>query len=248
MTNPGGPIMPADTTAFALGGGGAHGDFEVGAVQYFYQWGLRPDIICGTSVGALNGIKLAEGESGPGSGLAGLTAIWNSLQVNSDMWVPAPWQATIKTAALLKYMQQPPEPPGITQVPIIGDLYSLVVGLQTLLQLPGDIQQLVADVETALASPSIALLDPIVTKLRQNVTRPLTIKLFMAVVSLEAGELRYVNEQGQLLDRNLQPGHIGVFLTVPHTLMPLTTSSQKLPPTKRCSIKQRGLGKQACCF
>ena len=77
--------MPTDTTAFALGGGGSHGDFEVGAVRYFYHWRLTPDIICGTSVGALNGIKLAEGEQAPGSGLAGLTAIWHSLQGDSDM-------------------------------------------------------------------------------------------------------------------------------------------------------------------
>jgi NTE family protein len=89
--------MPTNTTAFVLGGGGSHGDFEVGALQYFYQWALTPDIICGNSVGSLNGVKLAEGENAPGSGpsgLAGLAAIWNSLQVDSDMWYSQGWQGT----------------------------------------------------------------------------------------------------------------------------------------------------------
>jgi predicted acylesterase/phospholipase RssA len=105
--------LSTDVTAFALGGGGAHGDFELGALQYFYGWGLTPAIICGTSVGSLNGIKLAEGENAPGStasapsGLAGLTAIWNGLQTNDEMWSPAPWQAQIENNTLVQFMQAP---------------------------------------------------------------------------------------------------------------------------------------------
>ena len=55
------PVKPVGP-ALALSGGAAHGDFEVGVVQYLYQHGLKPKIICGTSVGAINGLKLAEGE------------------------------------------------------------------------------------------------------------------------------------------------------------------------------------------
>jgi predicted acylesterase/phospholipase RssA len=52
--------------AIALSGGAAHGDFEVGVVRYLYEHGLVPKIICGTSVGSINGLKLAEGEpAGP---------------------------------------------------------------------------------------------------------------------------------------------------------------------------------------
>src|SRR5207248_5784039 len=49
------------TTAIILSGGGAHGDFEVGALRCLYNRGLYPQSICGASVGAINGVKLAEG-------------------------------------------------------------------------------------------------------------------------------------------------------------------------------------------
>ena len=52
-------------TAIVISGGGAKGDFEVGALRLLYDRGIRPDIICGTSVGAINGAKLAEGEGDP---------------------------------------------------------------------------------------------------------------------------------------------------------------------------------------
>ena len=98
--------------AIALSGGAAQGDFEVGAVRYLYDHGIRPKILCGTSVGSINALKLAEGEGDgkpsqvPGHvrGLAGLEAIWHSLQRDSDMWKPNPkldaiWKAieAIKT-------------------------------------------------------------------------------------------------------------------------------------------------------
>jgi predicted patatin/cPLA2 family phospholipase len=47
--------------ALALSGGGARGDFQVGALRYMYDHGLYPQIVCGTSVGAINGVKLVEG-------------------------------------------------------------------------------------------------------------------------------------------------------------------------------------------
>ena len=52
-------------TALVLGGGGALGDFELGVLQYLYLYNIRPQIICGTSVGAINAAKLAEGEGTP---------------------------------------------------------------------------------------------------------------------------------------------------------------------------------------
>ena len=49
-------------TAIVLSGGSAKGDFEVGAVRCLYNRGVRPKILCGTSVGSVNALKLAEGE------------------------------------------------------------------------------------------------------------------------------------------------------------------------------------------
>ena len=54
------PGIVNPVVGIVLAGGGAKGSFEVGVVRYLYDRGIRPNIICGTSVGALNAIKLAE--------------------------------------------------------------------------------------------------------------------------------------------------------------------------------------------
>jgi hypothetical protein len=44
-----------------LSGGGARGSFQIGAIKCLYEaFGYRPDILASTSVGSVNGIKLAE--------------------------------------------------------------------------------------------------------------------------------------------------------------------------------------------
>jgi hypothetical protein len=46
--------------ALCLSGGATRGSFQMGAIKCLYEvWGFRPDIIAATSVGAVNGIKLA---------------------------------------------------------------------------------------------------------------------------------------------------------------------------------------------
>ncbi len=79
------------TIAISLSGGGSKGDFEVGALHFLYDRGIRPQIVCSTSVGSVNGLKLCEGEGGAGQGLAGLTAIWLSLDTYSDFFAEQPW-------------------------------------------------------------------------------------------------------------------------------------------------------------
>jgi len=78
-------------TALVLGGGGALGDFELGVLQYLYSYNIRPQIICGTSVGATNAAKLAEGEGGDGQGFKGLRNIWlQNMNSPSDMYAKEP--------------------------------------------------------------------------------------------------------------------------------------------------------------
>jgi NTE family protein len=45
--------------AFVLGGGGHMGAYEVGMLRALLERGIRPDLIVGTSVGALNGAAIA---------------------------------------------------------------------------------------------------------------------------------------------------------------------------------------------
>jgi len=47
------------TTAFVLGGGGVLGAAEVGMVRALSEAGIRPDLVVGTSVGAINGAVIA---------------------------------------------------------------------------------------------------------------------------------------------------------------------------------------------
>jgi NTE family protein len=47
------------TTAFVLGGGGALGAVEVGMLRALLERGITPDLVLGTSVGALNGAMVA---------------------------------------------------------------------------------------------------------------------------------------------------------------------------------------------
>lgn len=47
------------TTGFVLGGGGVRGAVHVGMLQALFEHGVRPDLIVGTSIGAINGAALA---------------------------------------------------------------------------------------------------------------------------------------------------------------------------------------------
>ncbi len=49
--------------ALVLSGGGARGAFEVGVMRYLKEAGWQPDLICGTSVGAINGAAYGSGMS-----------------------------------------------------------------------------------------------------------------------------------------------------------------------------------------
>lgn len=65
------------TTAFVLSGGASLGSIQVGMLQAMAEAGIRPDLIVGTSVGALNGGWVA---SRPDvEGITALTDLWRSL-------------------------------------------------------------------------------------------------------------------------------------------------------------------------
>ncbi len=64
-------------TAFVLGGGGVLGAAEVGMLQALFERGVRPDLVVGTSVGAVNGALVA---ADPTAGAVDrLRAVWEEL-------------------------------------------------------------------------------------------------------------------------------------------------------------------------
>lgn len=69
-----------------LQGGGALGAYEVGALIRIYEHGLRPEIISGTSIGAINAAVLAAPKGdGP---INTLKALWEHLQSDPPAFVP----------------------------------------------------------------------------------------------------------------------------------------------------------------
>ena len=52
------------TTAFVLGGGGLLGAHEVGMLRALAEAGVKPDLVVGTSIGALNGVLVAADPAG----------------------------------------------------------------------------------------------------------------------------------------------------------------------------------------
>jgi NTE family protein len=60
------------TTAFVLGGGGLLGAHEVGMLRALSESGIRPDLVVGTSIGAVNGAFIAADPEGAAERLADL--------------------------------------------------------------------------------------------------------------------------------------------------------------------------------
>ncbi len=75
---------PAPRTAFVLGGGGLLGAVEVGMLRALVEAEIRPDLVLGTSVGALNGALVA---TDPGPGVVDrLEALWESAAGGREIY------------------------------------------------------------------------------------------------------------------------------------------------------------------
>lgn len=64
-----------ERTAFVLGGGGILGATEVGMLAALADSGIRPDLVLGTSIGAINGVFVAADPTGAAKQLE---AVWRS--------------------------------------------------------------------------------------------------------------------------------------------------------------------------
>ena len=75
------------TTAFVLGGGGLLGAHEVGMLRALAEAGIQPDLVVGTSVGAINGAFVA---ADPAAAAARLTRMWQGdelrLAFSEKLW------------------------------------------------------------------------------------------------------------------------------------------------------------------
>ncbi|GIQ70643.1 hypothetical protein DUZ99_17865 [Xylanibacillus composti] len=204
------------TVGLVLSGGGARGDFQVGAVRYLYERNIRPAIIAGTSVGAINAIKLTEGE-GNGSdatrGLRGLIGIWRELKTSEDMWREEQWLGTIQNSEILKFLNASAG----HQLGTVGlGVAKLALGPIGWAWVAYDLAKVVSSIEELERelgkvvngqARSLYNLNPILEKLNDpakldlNKVRQSGIQMRLGVVGLESGALRYVTESGNLLER-----------------------------------------------
>lgn len=69
------PFIPSET-ALVLGGGGAKGAYEIGAIAALEELGIRAGSVYGTSVGALNAAMYAQGA------MDRAQALWENLQLS----------------------------------------------------------------------------------------------------------------------------------------------------------------------
>jgi len=77
-------MTPPSRTAFVLGGGGLLGAVEVGMLRALLEAGIEPDVLLGTSVGALNGALVA---ADPGPGVVDrLVALWESAAASKEVY------------------------------------------------------------------------------------------------------------------------------------------------------------------
>jgi NTE family protein len=88
LSNPSTSHSRPRRTAIILSGGGARGAYEVGVLWYIFDELSRirkippkVDIICGTSVGAINGCYLTAHLSDPVLGLRRLVHLWSELEL-----------------------------------------------------------------------------------------------------------------------------------------------------------------------
>ncbi|MPV87896.1 hypothetical protein GB882_04400, partial [Georgenia ruanii] len=82
-----------------LSGGGARSDFQIGALRYLYdRAGITPQVITGTSAGAILGAVLAQSAEHEGQrrALDHLERIWRAMRADADMFTEQEWYRRLR--------------------------------------------------------------------------------------------------------------------------------------------------------
>jgi NTE family protein len=86
------------TTAFVLSGGGSLGAVQVGMLQALGERGVAPDLLVGTSAGAINAAFVG-GHGMSAEALLELAGLWRSLR-RRDVFTLRPLQGVLATAGI----------------------------------------------------------------------------------------------------------------------------------------------------
>lgn len=97
---------PPGSSALVLSGGGSRGAYQVGVWRSLHEAGYRPDVIVGTSVGAINGAFIASGTTPDEA-----RDIWLGLNKNDitlsrfDVWRFWKWRSLLRHDPLRKLLE-----------------------------------------------------------------------------------------------------------------------------------------------
>jgi predicted acylesterase/phospholipase RssA len=195
--------------ALVISGGGSQGSFQAGALRFLYDHlALRPVAICGNSVGAVIGAKLAEGDD-PATGQGPMDSVemrWRSMRNNEDFWRAEPWLEKLRNEAswAAEFRDH------------LADHGTSAAQVRVVLRMVGGLVRHapVADgtidaLRQALRAKSLLSMAPIHQLVAEHLDADRVagsgIKLRLGTVSLESGELRYVTEAGELVSRDNVP-------------------------------------------
>ena len=79
--------VTAGKIGIVFSGGGGKGSYEIGAWKAIAEAGIKPDAVSGTSVGALNGDLLLQGD------LALAEKMWRNIEAKNVLSLERPWQS-----------------------------------------------------------------------------------------------------------------------------------------------------------
>lgn len=220
--------MAPEVTAFALGGAGTKGAFEVGAVRYAVaEKGLTPGIITGTSAGSLIALILAQAR-GHDELLQCIDDLQSDLLAMTDtsiVFAKQPWLKEFDGTAFGEAIDDfitvrtrpapPPDPDGAAADAGSADAPSKRRKHKRWHDLVGVLEELRPAARARKALPehvgSLLLLDPLGEAMRGNgpdsfapidparVARP-GLQLRLGITPLHAGTIRYVTEDATIVE------------------------------------------------
>ncbi|WP_035917717.1 patatin-like phospholipase family protein [Knoellia sinensis] len=140
------------TTAFVLGGGGVLGTTQVGMLRALAEKGVRPDLVVGTSIGALNGVFVAADPSV--DGIRALGEVWEAVGA-SGVFLENPMRSAARLARFRTHL--------LSSAPL-RDIVDTHLPVDTFEQLAVEFQCVAACIETAGSGwfSSGDLVDPVV--------------------------------------------------------------------------------------
>jgi predicted acylesterase/phospholipase RssA len=205
--------------ALVFSGCGSSGAFGVGAARCLYDTlplPLRPDIISGSSFGALNAAKLAEGPAA----LPQLEALWLGLMAADDFYLEPGWFKTLEPlvkmlfksgasniglqigafVADFAWSKMLGEFLGVFGVP--GWAYTIMTGLYPVITKVIDAVHLIDAAVRALNTNALFINTPLVNLINANINPAAIaesgITFRATLVSLETGRSEVITETGAL--------------------------------------------------